>query len=374
MRLLSLLYFGIQRELLPALVEQVGPLDEKHQQFVRVREVLELESFLSCCQWQGNGRKPKSRVKIALAFVAKALWNMPTTRDLVERLHSQPVLRRLCGWDQGAGELPDEATFSRAFATFAQMQLGQRVHEALIRTHLGEAIIWHSSTDATAIAARERPLRTPDAKAVPVPKPVPVKRKRGRPAKGQPPVPPPEPTRLQRHLKADLATNLADMPPVLCNSGCKKNSQGKVEYWRGYKLHLSTGDGDVPLCAYLSSASLHDSQPAILLQQQVAARTKAVLYELKDAAYDAAAIKEHSCAQGSVAIIEPNRHSAQQAPEMEPDRIRHYKARSSAERVNSDLKDNHGGRHVRVRGADKVMSHLMFGILVMSAEALLRLL
>ena len=50
----------------------------------------------------------------------------------------------------------------------------------------------------------------------------------------------------------------------------------------------------------------------------------------------------------------------------------HYKARSSAERVNSQLKDNHGGRTVRVRGAAKVLMHLVFGI-VMTAEALLRL-
>jgi hypothetical protein len=58
---------------------------------------------------------------------------------------------------------------------------------------------------------------------------------------------------------------------------------------------------------------------------------------------------------------------------MEPDRARHYNARSGVERNNSDLKDNHGGRSLRVRGAAKVMTHLMFGILVMSAEALIRL-
>ena len=59
---------------------------------------------------------------------------------------------------------------------------------------------------------------------------------------------------------------------------------------------------------------------------------------------------------------------------MEPDRAEHYKARSGSERFNSDLKDNHGGRTVRVRGAAKVMTHLMFGVVVMTAEALIRLL
>jgi hypothetical protein len=57
---------------------------------------------------------------------------------------------------------------------------------------------------------------------------------------------------------------------------------------------------------------------------------------------------------------------------MEPDRARHYNARSAVERGNSDLKDKHVGRMLLVRRAAKVMTHLMFGILVMSAEALIR--
>jgi hypothetical protein len=32
-----------------------------------------------------------------------------------------------------------------------------------------------------------------------------------------------------------------------------------MEYWRGYKLHLSTIDGDIPVSAILTSASTHDS-------------------------------------------------------------------------------------------------------------------
>jgi hypothetical protein len=37
------------------------------------------------------------------------------------------------------------------------------------------------------------------------------------------------------------------------------------------------------------------------------------------------------------------------------------------------LKDNHGGRTVRVRGAAKVMCHLMFGVVSFTALQLLRL-
>ena len=50
-----------------------------------------------------------------------------------------------------------------------------------------------------------------------------------------------------------------------------------------------------------------------------------------------------------------------------------YNQRSSAERVNANLKDNCGGNPVRVRGAAKVLCHLMFGILVVTVEQVMRL-
>ena len=50
-----------------------------------------------------------------------------------------------------------------------------------------------------------------------------------------------------------------------------------------------------------------------------------------------------------------------------------YNQRSSSERVNSNLKDNSGGNHVCVRGAEKVFCHLMFGVLVITVEQIMRL-
>ena len=46
---------------------------------------------------------------------------------------------------------------------------------------------------------------------------------------------------------------------------------------------------------------------------------------------------------------------------------------SNVERFNAGLKDNCGGRHVRVRGHAKVYYHLMFGILVLTLDQLMRL-
>ena len=52
---------------------------------------------------------------------------------------------------------------------------------------------------------------------------------------------------------------------------------------------------------------------------------------------------------------------------------RRYVERSGSERVNGRLKDEFGARHVRVRGYDKVLAHLMFGMTVLTASQLMRL-
>ncbi len=49
-----------------------------------------------------------------------------------------------------------------------------------------------------------------------------------------------------------------------------------------------------------------------------------------------------------------------------------YNERSSVERVNGRLKDEFNGRMVRVRCPKKVMYHLIFGILPLTADQLLK--
>jgi DDE family transposase len=51
-----------------------------------------------------------------------------------------------------------------------------------------------------------------------------------------------------------------------------------------------------------------------------------------------------------------------------------YRERTTAERANARLKDEFGGRFARVRGHAKVMCHLMFGVLALAVDQLMRLL
>jgi hypothetical protein len=51
---------------------------------------------------------------------------------------------------------------------------------------------------------------------------------------------------------------LADLPRH-CSLGVKAKEGGNQHYWRGYKLHLDVADGQIPISAVLTAASLHDS-------------------------------------------------------------------------------------------------------------------
>lgn len=171
------------------------------------------------------------------AFVAKAVLDLPTTGMLIERLavdaDAAPAVRLQC-----AGAVPNEATFSRAFAGLAEREVPQRVHETLIKRTLGTQLVGHISRDATAIEAREKPARREkpqDDKA---------KRKPGRPKKGEV-VPPKEPRRLERQSSMSLAEMLADLP-TCCSVGTKRNAKGHTTSWIGYKLHIDTADGEIP--------------------------------------------------------------------------------------------------------------------------------
>ncbi len=171
----------------------------------------------------------------------------------------------------------------------------------------------------------------------------------------------------------------------VCDRGTKKNARGLRETWRGYKLHIDTADCGVPLSAILTSASLHDSQVAIPLATMTAARV-ANLYDLIDSAYDAHEIHTVSERLGHVPIIATNPRRdkalkddlnrearAQRAAGYPNAQTVRYRIRSVVERTNARLKDEFGARHVRVRGPTKVACHLMFGLLALTADQIIRL-
>ena len=181
----------IQGYLFPWLREEVDPMTEALGRLVTTLDVIGLEAFVPEPP-RGAGRPPDDRRALARAFVAKAVLGVPTTRALIERLDVDKSLRRILGWERRS-QVPSEATFSRAFAEFAQGDLPDKMHAALIERSLGGRIVGVIARDATEIEAREKPVKTePNDKKEDPPPPDPRRvalradaRKRGRPKKGK---------------------------------------------------------------------------------------------------------------------------------------------------------------------------------------------
>jgi hypothetical protein len=367
----------IQRTFFPDLEHEAGPIPESLIQLTYILETVHSQKIQLPEQcW--TGRPPKSRRGIFNAFVSKAFLKMPTTLHLVERLQSDRHLRLICGFET-RDQVPSESVFSRVFAEFAKTQLPQRVHKELVKSCCAGEISGHISRDSTAIEAREKPekkQRSPE-------QPTPPRKRKGRPRKGESPKVK-EPSRVQRQTKMTLKEMLKDLPTA-CNCGSKKNSQGFTETWIGYKLHIDTADSGIPVSAILTSASLHDSQVAIPLAAMSDERVQN-FYDCMDSAYNQPEIADYSRLLNHVPLIDVNpRRDAELKKDLEseekaravlnwePADATRYNARSGAERTNARLKDEFGGKTVQVKGHAKIYCHLMFGILILTADQLMRL-
>src|SRR5258707_15056153 len=230
-----------------------------------------------------------------LLFVA----TQAMTRDLIQRLRSDEQLRKLCGWNR-VSQVPSESKFSRVFSEFAEMELPQFVHEALITETQKERLIGHISRDSTAIEARERYPEEEPQTISPSKKKADEERKHARqlslvdagdatkeqPKKkgkrgprgphrrykgGKRKYQPNQKSRLHRQRSMKLPQMLEELPKH-CSLGGKTSNDGHQKYWRGFKLHLDVFDGQIPISAIVTAAALHDSQVAIPLANMTAQR------------------------------------------------------------------------------------------------------
>lgn len=316
----------------------MGPLLSSHQRVALVLEQIVIEEHIQDApSWTGRPRL--SRKAGVRALIAKAVLNIPTRKELVERLRIDLRLRRICGF---TGPTPSESTFCRLFAELAASGRLDLALESAVKTRLGDEVFHHVSHDSTAIPGRER-----------TPKPAKFKAKRQRSS--------PSPHEIQESLSwQECLRGL----PKQCDNSAKNGPQGHLVFWRGYKAHASVGDGGIPLAFFTSSASMHDSMGAIPLLKMVSERVGTVFYNLLDKAYQGPAILRVSEGLGQVTIVPPKQTKKDVLPkQLTADRAKRFENRTTVERFNSDLKENHGGNFVFVRGHAKVHAHLMCGVL-----------
>ena len=156
-----------------------------------------------------------------------------------------------------------------------------------------------------------------------------------------------------------------------CAWGCKKNSQGNVSFWKGYKLHLDVSDLGIPITATVTGANVHDSQVAIPMEK-LTERKVTFLYSLMDSAYDAQPITKYIEGKGRVPLIDPNKRRGGERAAFTPAQKERFKIRTTVERANAHLKDWLVPAQIFVRGVKKVTFQLLCGALCLAALKILQ--
>lgn len=336
-------------------------LTEHHKAFLAMLRVIEEHLPAVEIAYTGRGRKPHETQPIVRAFLAKSFFTIGTTEALLQRLKSDSSLRRICGFSQ----VPSASTFSRRLKLFSDCHIMEQTLYKLVRKYHEGRLVGHISRDSTAIAAREAPVnKKKDVK--PIKK---QKRKRGRPRKDEQ-RPPKEPTRLQKQLSLSPGEAIRDLDTA-CAWGCKKNSQGNVQFWKGYKLHLDVTDIGIPVAAVVTGANVHDSQAAIPMEK-ITERNISHLYSLMDSAYDAGEIYDYIAARGRVPLIDQNKRRNDSRDPMDPAGKERFRIRSTVERSNAHLKDWLLPSKLMARGHSKITFSLMTSVVCLAAVKILQ--
>ena len=368
----------LNNSLFPALKEELRleELSHKEQKLISILDFAQIEKNITVVSITNT---PKDREEIARAFIAKSVYNFQTTRDLIDRLHCDRVLRIVCGW-RYKNDIPSESKFSRVFKELSEMQIAQKAHEQFVKEYLSDKTFFYNAIDSTKIPLRQKPVKIKKEK--------PKLKKRGRPKKGEirEPI---RPTILEQQQEMQSVEEKLTLVSTDCGVGIKQNSKGNREIWIGAKLHISAVDGDIPIIAFYSGANVHDSSVSLPLIQETSKRVN-YLYDLQDAGYDADIIREFSTALGHRPIIDINPKNSKELKvkiEVQKDEQKkfemlslvqssdthHYNQRSMVERVNKYLKEDFGCNTIYYQGATKVASVLAFGILSVCIHQSLKL-
>jgi len=270
---LSSIWYHFQNNLFPILQDELSPLTDNQKKLIQAIDVAQVDRHFP---YRGRtpGRPQSNRAAIARAFIAKSIYNVPTTEVILEYIKGSPSLHRICGWENGTIS-PTAPPSHAPSPNSLTANWRKKIHADVIQSPLGEQLIGHISRDSTAITAREKPEKPA--------KPTEEKKKRGRPKKRE--ERPKILTQLEKQSAGMTLKAMFDDLPGACTVGTKRKSKGHTTSWIGYKLHIDAADGGIPISCVLSSVSLHDSQVAIPLAQMTAQRVTNC-YDLMDAAND----------------------------------------------------------------------------------------
>lgn len=368
---LSTFWSNLNDTLFPQLEERIGELSNKHKRLTAILELVRIEDFIPCTKFN-DGRPVRERIAIARANIAKIVFKIRYTKQLVEYINLDKQLKLICGFDMHKS-LPSESTFSRAFKEFANASLPSKVHQILIEGVYKDQIVGHIVIDSTPLEVREKPLKKDSLEKR---KKIKADKKKAKKAGKL--------NRREKQLEEkDVDKMVLDLP-ISCDKGMKKSALGYTKIWKGLKVHAAVDDHCIPLAIVVTSASMNDCEVAIPLMFKSNSVVKN-FYHLMDAAYDHPEIKECSISLGSVPVIDQCPSGASQKLEKEAEKDRkkilnfqvaqdkRYNERFAKERFNALFKDYYGGSDIFYKGHAKVFCHVMFGALTLAAATIINL-
>ena len=232
------------------------------------------------------------------------------------RLNDDIAFKLNCGF-RVSDAVPSESSYSRLVTQLSESNVLDEVKERLILQAIKEGFITDDTVaiDATHFEARDKaPTKEEKPKAEP--------KKHGRKSKAE----------REQWLK-EQAEKEANMPlyekkigdqldvslgelrkevPIDPKWGVKKNSEGKNEFWFGYKGHLAVGtSSQYILQSFFSSGNLNDGKAAIPLLKGIHERLSLpkLRYQTMDAGYDYEAIYKQVYKMGHQSIIAYNKRN-----------------------------------------------------------------
>ena len=273
-----------------------------------------------------TGRPGYPLMGIIAVHAVKLYFQEKTLTAARERLLSSVNLRTITGM----GRVPSLAVISKRTDTLIELVDFDSVLASICSSFYGGRMVCNLSIDSTIAEAREKPVKAVKERK---------KRKQGRKKKGSEELTI-EQEKEQMHgfmEKGDVGEFLS-MLEHRCSLTGKKNSKGNMEWFIGYKAHLAVDDSGIIVAHHVTGACVHDSQVAIPLMRMADGRCD-YLYALMDGGYTSERIEAFASTIGKVPIIDSHADRNGNKKEMEPCKAERYKARTTVERTNSELKE-----------------------------------
>lgn len=287
-----------------------------------------------------KGRVGYDLLSILGIMLLKLHFRQPTMKETLLLLRENGNLKDILG----ISTVPSQATACRLSRVVERVVDPAVLHERVIQAYkeaMDNRMVGHLSIDSTIIEAREKPfVKEKEASPAPVPP-----KKKGRKKKGSPE----EKAYLEQKARAERERldYLAEDPlqsisrlEMRCSLTAKQNSKGKRQWFIGYKAHLATDDFGVSVAYAVTGACVHDCKVAVPLMKTAHQRTD-FLYALMDKGYLNPDIDAYAAMIGRKAIIDQRAHRSIAPLPMEKPEAARYKARTTVERTNSELKDGY---------------------------------